>query len=289
MRVSNPYFCPSSASIRVSPACLWPNRKFSPTSTIFAPSVRTRICSTNSAGVQPRDVHSERQDQHPFNPFGSHQLAALFAGRQQPGRSLRRDHRGRMRIERQHRRPNSPLSRRLHHFAEQMLMPRMHAVEISDRHPRRTELSRLCDAPSNTASHLNLQPVIRKMHILRQRRLGRLMRQIVADVREIRSPRLQFLHPLEAPLDGRMRRMRPMPQCIQKQNVQSLQFRLRLFGNIAVIGQIRRRTKPEPQDDRRFSMRQPDRSKLQAEELKRLAIQRMQSPASEPSIPSARR
>ena len=60
----------------------------------------------------------------------------------------------------------------------------------------------------------------------------------MADVGEERSRRSKFFDVAERALDGRVRRMRPMPKGVQEQHIQALQLTEGFFGNLTVIGQV---------------------------------------------------
>ncbi len=82
---------------------------------------------------------------------------------------------------------------------------------------------------------------MRQPHVPRQCGVRCFMRQIVANVGEERPLRFQPVDNRQRILHRRVRRMRFVPQRIQKQNVQAFQLMQRRFWNFAVIGQIRRR------------------------------------------------
>ena len=82
-------------------------------------------------------------------------------------------------------------------------------------------------------SFLNLKfqfhPVIREPHMRRQRRIGLLMRQIVANMSEEGTPGFDPLHNAERIFHRRMRGMRLVPQRIEKQDVKVPQLIKRGF------------------------------------------------------------
>ena len=81
-------------------------------------------------------------------------------------------------------------------------------------------------AVKKLAPSLNLKfqfhSVVRQPHMRRQRRIGRRVRQIVADVGEERPLRFHPLHDAQRILHRRMRGMRLVPQRVQKQDVEVL-------------------------------------------------------------------
>lgn len=68
------------------------------------------------------------------------------------------------------------------------------------------------------------QAVVCQPYVSRQGRVGRFVRQIVTDVREKGALRFQPLHDLERVLHGGVRRVRLVPERIQKQDVQIFQL-----------------------------------------------------------------
>ena len=65
---------------------------------------------------------------------------------------------------------------------------------------------------------------MRQPDVRRKSGISFLMRQIVRDVREERTFRLETFDDLQGILNRRMRRMRTMPERVQKQNVQVAQL-----------------------------------------------------------------
>src|ERR1700683_4511309 len=72
----------------------------------------------------------------------------------------------------------------------------------------------------------------------RQGRIRCIMGQIVANVGKEAPLGFYALHDAQRILHCRMRGMRLMPQCIQEENVQSLQLMERRLGNLAMISEI---------------------------------------------------
>src|SRR5271156_1125758 len=72
----------------------------------------------------------------------------------------------------------------------------------------------------------------------RQSSVGRLVRQIVANMSEERALGLHPLHDAQRILHRRMCGMRLMSQRIQKENIQSFELTQRRLGNFAVVGQV---------------------------------------------------
>ena len=95
--------------------------------------------------------------------------------------------------------------------------------------------------------------------------------EIVTHVRKEGSLRPELADKFNCLLDRRMRGMRPMPERIQKQHIQSPQLFLRLRWDFAVIGQIRRRSEFET-IHRALSVDHADGRKLDTEKLKRRSL-----------------
>src|SRR5579863_2796179 len=125
------------------------------------------------------------------------------------------------------------------------------------------------------APHFDLEAVVSEVHVRWESGFRAFVSKIVANVREIGPPRIQLLHPSEAALNGRVSGMRTMTQGVEKQNIQILKLALRVVGNFAVVGEIRRRSKTKAQDFV-FSVQQADGRELHSEEIERLAIDSVQ-------------
>src|ERR1700691_2625078 len=105
-----------------------------------------------------------------------------------------------------------------------------------------SEITTAANVWSIPAGNLNLKlqlhPIVRKPHVRRQRGIGCLMRQVVANMSKKGALRFQPLDNAQRVLDGRMGGMRDVSQRIQKQDVEILQLRERGLRHAAVIGQI---------------------------------------------------
>src|ERR1039458_8707855 len=97
----------------------------------------------------------------------------------------------------------------------------------------------------NSNLKLQFHSVKRQPHVGRQRGVGRLVRQVVADVREKRALRFHRVHDLQRLLHGRMRGMRLVAQRVQKQYVEVAQLLQRFGRNLAVICQVGGRSETE--------------------------------------------
>src|SRR6202041_314107 len=86
--------------------------------------------------------------------------------------------------------------------------------------------------------------------------IGRLMRQIVANMCEERPLSFYPLHNAQRIFHCGMRRMRLVPQGVQKKNVQTFQLMKRRLRDFAVICEIGRASKAEA-IDLRVAMNQP--------------------------------
>src|SRR6185437_13864638 len=115
---------------------------------------------------------------------------------------------------------------------------------------------------------LQLHPVIRKLHILRQIRICLFMRQVMTNVRKKSTPRFQPLHCLQRVLNCRMCRVRLVTQCVQKQHIESLKLSQRAFRNHAVISEVSRRSKTKA-ITLRLAVNQHDRLESRPEQLHR--------------------
>src|SRR3954462_12417234 len=80
-----------------------------------------------------------------------------------------------------------------------------------------------------------LHSVIGKLHVLRQRRIRRFVRQVMTNMSKERSPRFQPRHRRQRMLYSRMRRMRLVPQRIPKENIEPVQLIQGYLRNSAVI------------------------------------------------------
>src|SRR5580692_3633194 len=105
-------------------------------------------------------------------------------------------------------------------------------------------------APPTRDSNLKVEfhSVISEPHMRRQDGVGRLMWQVVANMRKERPLRLHPLHDAQGILHRRVRGMRLVPERVQKKNVQPFQLAKRRHRYFAVIGEIRRRPKAEAID-----------------------------------------
>src|SRR6266851_1447501 len=273
IRVSNPKRSPSSAKTRVSPACLWPNRKFSPTTTTRAPSVFTSTCSTNSSGVMcatsnvngristcsmpSRCISVDRSACVLSNLNGrSGVTMAAGCGSKVSTVACRARSRAASATPHSNRRCPMCVPSKLPMVTAEGPNPaapcKVRAIFISGR--------RL------TRAYLELETVIRQPNVRRQRRLGERVRQVMTDVREKRTARLEFFNRLKAARDSRVSGVRPVPQRVQEQHVQVLQFCFRFLRNLAVIGQISGIAEAKSQH-RRLSVLQTDRDELQPKKV----------------------
>src|SRR5262249_2124354 len=100
----------------------------------------------------------------------------------------------------------------------------------------------------------------------RQGGIGLFVLQGVRDVGEERALRLQTFHQFQRLLDGGMRRMRTMPQCIEKKNVETLNLGERAPRDLVEAGEVWGRSKTEAVD-LRLSMQDLDDLEAQAEQL----------------------
>ena len=91
----NPNRGPSSRSSSTDPAPRWPNRKFSPTTTLAACSRSTITSCTNSSALTWDSADGERQHQEGVDTELGDQLGAPAQGGQQRRMAARPDHLGR--------------------------------------------------------------------------------------------------------------------------------------------------------------------------------------------------
>src|SRR5581483_6586225 len=99
-------------------------------------------------------------------------------------------------------------------------------------------------------SNLELQfhSVVRKLHVVRKSCVRLFVRQIMTNMSEERAPGLQPLHGFHRVLYRRMRRVRLMTQRVEKEHIQVLQPGQRLFGDLAMIGEISSGTKAKTEN-----------------------------------------
>src|ERR1035438_10202929 len=95
-----------------------------------------------------------------------------------------------------------------------------------------------------------------------------LMRQVVTDVGKEGALRPHGFHDLQRLLYGGVRGMGCVAQRIEKKYVEIAQLLQRLRGDVAVIGQIRRRSKTKSQD-RRVAMNYRQRLKARPDQFNR--------------------
>ncbi len=86
-----------------------------------------------------RHVAREREHQHVLDSFARQYRAAFRLRGEQACRALRRDNRCGMRIEGQYRRLQAFFTSRARHFAQQLMVTGMDAVEVADGHRHRLE------------------------------------------------------------------------------------------------------------------------------------------------------
>src|SRR6476469_6971585 len=106
----------------------------------------------------------------------------------------------------------------------------MHAIEVPDSRNAAFGVSRNAfegsenSHASESFPNFNAQPVIRETDIVGQRCFGVLVREIVAQVRQKRAPRLKLFRDSYGSLQRRVRRVRFMTKGIEKQHVQTSQL-----------------------------------------------------------------
>src|SRR5579864_1255697 len=91
-------------------------------------------------------------------------------------------------------------------------------------------------------------------------------------MREERTLRREFFHRFKRPLHRRMRGVRFVPERVEKQYIQAAQLLHRLVGNVAVIGEIRRRAEAEAMH-RALAVAETDRHELQAKQFNGRAVE----------------
>src|SRR5579864_1430893 len=122
--------------------------------------------------------------------------------------------------------------------------------------------------PDNSNLEFQFHAVVRKFYVFRQRSIRLLVRQIVTNVREKCALRLQPLHDAQRVLHRRMRRVRLVAQCIQKQNIEVFQLRQRRYRDLTMVGQVSRRAKTKA-INLRVAMDQSDRLESRTKQLQR--------------------
>ena len=270
-----PSRAPSSRSSRVSPACLWPNRKLSPTSTAL-----------RAQGLDQNLVHElfrgELRQLGVKGRISTCSMPSCAIRRQRcSGVVISRGERagattlGRMRIEGQHGRLPAVLARHFAHAAQNPPMAGMDAVEIADGQSRRPEIrpGLLQTAEDAIAEHLcgspdgDLQAVVGQPDMRRQAALGRCVRQLVADVREVGAARIELFRVCHGPLDGGVRGVRLIAERIEKQHVEPAQLLAALPAECRCDRSGRRRcrsenrsTGPRPCSSRSGRISRPNRS-----------------------------
>ena len=120
---------------------------------------------------------------------------------------------------------------------------RCEGEQVRARHPRcRTRT--LARGPSD----LERQAVVGELDAGGQRGVGRRVRQVVADVREIGLPRREALDDRQRLGDREVRGMRAMAQRVEDQGVEAVEQRPRLVGDAIAVGQIGEAAEAEPED-----------------------------------------
>ena len=127
---------PSRLSSATSPAALWPNRKFSPTTTSAACRCSTSTSCTNASARQPGELRRERDHAQHVDAERLDQLG--LAGRLGEHRRVRAGphHLGRVRVEGHHDRADAQLPGALHGVPDGRLVSPVDAVEDADRDHR---------------------------------------------------------------------------------------------------------------------------------------------------------
>ena len=156
--VSKPELPPNSASTSTLPACRWPKRKLSPTSTARAPSRSTSSCAHELLGRELRQFRRERQNQHLLDAFLPHQLGAPFGRRHQraarapaPRRASGCGSNVSTEASSRARRASSL------HAPQNPPVAEVHAIEIADGERARTEIRRrLVEAAIDLHAHLRV-------------------------------------------------------------------------------------------------------------------------------------
>ena len=241
-RLRIPSAPPSRQAACTSPACRCPKRKFPPTSTASRAhrSTRNLLHKIFRADVSqvPRRIaapapHRSRSASNAASRCSSViSRAGASAGPQhsrrmrdkmsapptiRPARRARSTHAGaEFPDARGARRRNSRSSQRP-------------AVPACSRIAPTHSFRRMQDSRAASEFHLELQPVVRQPHILGQARIRFRVAQVVADVREPRALRLQFLDQRQRLLDVRMRRVRHVAQRVQNEIVEPAEQRFRAF------------------------------------------------------------
>src|SRR6267154_3420717 len=98
------------------------------------------------------------------------------------------------------------------------------AAQACPERSRRGCPARLAEPSWSLNLKLQLHPIVRKPHILRQSSIGLLMRQIMTNMGKERPPRLQPLHRRQRMLHSGMRWMWLISQRVQEQHIQPLQL-----------------------------------------------------------------
>src|SRR3954462_15194896 len=119
---------------------------------------------------------------------------------------------------------------------------------------------------NNSNLEFQFHSVIRKLHVLRQIRIGFFVRQVMTDVSEKSAPRFQSFYCLQRVLYRGVCRMRLVAQRVEEEHIQSLQLGQRAFGNRAVVSQISCRSKTKT-IDLRLTMNQHYRLESRSEQL----------------------
>src|SRR6266550_8753657 len=99
-----------------------------------------------------------------------------------------------------------------------------------------------------SSGDLQHEAIISQLHAGRELRTGFGMRQVVADVREVRALGAEARDDVDGFADTEMRRMWPMAQRVDDHDPHTLQERPRFVGDAVAVGQVREGTDPETED-----------------------------------------
>src|SRR5207237_2486048 len=121
-------------------------------------------------------------------------------------------------------------------------------------------------APNVLILEIQLQAIVRKLYVLRQRGVGFGMAQIVRNMGEKSALRTQSLHQFQRILHIGVRRMRAVAQRIEKKNVQVAEFGKRRLRDVAEIGEVSGGAEAVA-INLRFAVHQPHRTERRPEKL----------------------
>ena len=225
----------------------------------MAPTHTSATCSQSTSDgpderlrIPARQLRREPDDRRALHAGVGDGLELLRLGHQQRRRLVGPDDARRVRVEGHHDRRRAALAGDAAHAIEDLAMAAVHAVEVAEREhrlgpSRRSWIVGEVNDVHRAQLDLQHQPIISQLHTSRQLRAGLRVRQIVADVREVRALGAETRDDVERFADAEMRRVRTMAQRVEHDRAHAVEQRPRLVGNAVAVGQVGERSDAEPE------------------------------------------